>query len=269
METTIIQYSTTNVETISTTNIDTKIETTQYITESHINETIKNTIIKTTTTPTNELKVINIDISIILIGFSHFRNLLNKINFYIYFNCKNELFYSNGLKFPVNIETNIFLRMLQTYDVICKFKEANKKNIFTYFCEVDAQILNLKSIKIANIKELQFTSSNASVSFEKVEINYSPLALIYANNIQYAIDYFDNLRNYSAFYTLDNSKIEKDEKLLSFNISGIIRGQKPNFKKVDINLITLSLSKNENKQKILKCSVIDIINDIYIKLHRK
>ena len=154
--------------------------------------------------------------------------------------------------------------MLQTYDAICEFKAANKKNIFTYFCEVDAQILNLKSIKIANIKELQFTSSNASVSFEKVEINYSPLALIYANNIQYAIDYFDNLRNYSAFYTLDNSKIEKDEKLLSFNISGIIRGQKPNFKKVDINLITLSLSKNENKQKILKCSVIDIINDIYI-----
>ena len=58
---------------------------------------------------------------------------------------------------------NIFLRMLQTYDAICEFKEANKKNIFTYFCEVDAQILNLKSIKIANIKELEFTSSNAYV----------------------------------------------------------------------------------------------------------
>ena len=195
--------------------------------------------------------------------FSHFRHLSNRITFKTYFENENGKFNSKGLKFPVTYESSRVLRMLETYNAICELDENSYKNILIYFCQIYAQITNLKSLKIESLEEFQFFSSNDAISFKNIEIKYSPLGIFLANNIQYSKDEFDVLRNASIYY-LEHSLINKDEKHLNFNISGIISNQKPNFANVKINLLTFTNYKNETIQEYLNCSVIEIINNSYV-----
>ena len=153
--------------------------------------------------------------------------------------------------------------MLETYNAICELDENSYKNILIYFCQIYAQITNLKSLKIESLEEFQFFSSNDAISFKNIEIKYSPLGIFLANNIQYSKDEFDVLRN-ASIYILEHSLINKDEKHLNFNISGIISNQKPNFANVKINLLTFTNYKNETIQEYLNCSVIEIINNSYV-----
>ena len=263
--TTIIENTIINIETQHIENKTINIETQHIPIENTatkiINEaTSINTpyLIKTTIPAVD-----NINISLILKGFSHFRHLSNRITFYIYFENENKLFNSKGLKFPVTYERSRVLRMLETYNAICELDENSYKNILIYFCQIYAQITNLKSLKIESLEEFQFFSSNDAISFKNIEIKYSPLGIFLANNIQYSKDEFNVLRD-ASIYILEHSLINKDEKHLNFNISGIISNQKPNFANVKINLLTFTNYKNETIQEYLNCSVIEIINNSYV-----
>ena len=243
--------------------IPTTIFSTKYI--EHITTTIEQTIINTTITialtsiPTTQINI-DISVTLVLIGFSNFRNSNNNVSFYIYFYCTNDLFYSEDLKFPIVITSNRVLRELETFESICKITDEKKKNIYTYFCQVQTQIKNLKSFQINDINSFQFYLSNIGISFKNIEVIASPLAEIFMDNLQLIPNELDTLRN-STYYILNNSKINGEEKLY-FNITGKA-DPKPKFGKSNIKLMTFTKTGKEIFQREINCSIIDLINNNY------
>ena len=235
----------------STTDLTTTIEQTT--------DTLQN---NTTSIATTQI-INDISATLVVIGFSTFRNLYTLISFYIYLSFSNDLLYSTNLKFPVVISSNRILRTLETYDTYeanCKIDGERKKNIYTYFCQIQAQIENIRSVKIIDIDKFQFDWSNIVISLKNVEIIASPLAEILMDNLQSVPDKLDALRN-SSYYFLNHSKIDRDENIY-FNISGLI-DQKPKFGKGEIQLMTYTKSEVEILQSEINCSIIDLINYNY------
>ena len=215
--------------------------------------------INDTSSTTNQI-VDDIYVTLILIGFSGFRNLYTSVNFYIYFYNSNPLFYSKNLNFPVIIESNRVLRHLETYEANCEITGEKNKDIHVYYCNINAQIQNIKSVKIIDINQFQFSSFN-SISFISLDVIVSPLAEIFMDNIQNCPDKLEALKN-STSYILEHSKIHEDKDLY-FNISGIIN-QKPKFGKNKIKLMTYTKYENQTLQADIDCDIIDIINYTYI-----
>ena len=197
---------------------------------------------------------------IVLIGFSGFRNLFTMILFYIYFYCSNTLFYSKSVKFHIIIISNRALRALEIYDANCEIDENKNKNINTYFCRVDAQVEDIKNVKIVDINQFEFSGFNNTLSSKSYDVKASPLSEIFINNIQNVPDEFDALKN-STFYVLEHCKINKKENLY-FNIKGII-DQKPKFGKTSFKLASYSKTQNETTEDEINCEIIDIINFNY------
>ena len=188
--------------------------------------------------------------SLVLIGFSHFVNLVSKVTFNVYFTWLNGPFYSKRLRFPVEIESNRFLRILETYHAVCESNDEEAKEKISYSCEIETQIENIKSFKF--IEDFNFEVN--------AKVDYSPLAENYKDKIQEVEDNFNNLIN-SSIYILDHSKITAAEKQ-HLNISGYINDPKPKFGKINITLMVFT--KNETEKVELDCNITDIINNNYI-----
>jgi len=121
-----------------------------------------------------------------------------------------------------------------------------------YLCEIQAEVKNLKSLKI--IEQFEFSS-------QKIGVSVSPIAEKYMDNIQEIGNQFNYLLN-STLYILDHSQIEKDKNRY-FNISGVINEPKPNFEKIELNLSAITEFEKEKMKVELNCSIFDIINNNY------
>ena len=190
--------------------------------------------------------------TIVLLGFSHFNHNLGLISFYIYFACTSGSFYSEGLKFPVEISSRRLLRELKDYESNCTLIDEQLTDNIAYSCKVKAEVKNLKNLKI--IEQFEFSS-------QKIKVSISPLAKKYMNNIQEVGDKFNYLLD-SSLFILSHSIITKD-KSLYFNISGIISNKKPKFEKIELSLNAMTEVENGNNETELNCCIVEIINNNY------
>jgi predicted RNA-binding protein with RPS1 domain len=191
----------------------------------------------------------------ILLGFSKFNMLVSSFTFWIHFINIRDFIYSSKLIFSVEVINKSLLRMLDTKEANCT-KDDSIKDTASYLCEVSAETANIGQIK-ANT-DFNFSSQNVSV------IGISPVANAYINNIQNVGNEDLNL----TVYILDHSTINKSEIDLTYNISGIIEGNKtPGFKEVilqvnsedddntfkDVENVNCNLVNKENNSYILNC----------------
>ena len=190
-----------------------------------------------------------------LIGFSNSKNSESrriseiKPSFIAYFYDENSLTDYVYLDFPVEIEEKINEINKAIYKITKQKNEANancekikqkNKNIYGYYCEVEAQIDNKKSaVKIVDTNRFKFSALNKT--FEYFSAIPSPLAKLLINDLLNIPKIFDTLID-SNLYILEHSKIE-GSKSLYFNISGIIE-ENPKFQKTNFKLMVSMKSEN-------------------------
>ena len=226
------------------------INTTNFIYNDTNLATIPTTI--TTIPPSTIPDIIpNVDTSLVLLGFSHFKKYDFNISFLTHFAYLKGKIYSKNLKYPVQISYQRFLRVLENHEANCtKAREFNEK--ISYLCDVKIENQKMDNIKI--IPDFNFI-------LDKPLVFISPLSAIYMDNIEKVERKLDILLN-SNLYILNHSQI-KDEKNESFTISGIINKPKPNFKKIQLNLKINVEYQNKISQTELNCNIIDVVDDKY------
>ena len=226
------------------------MNTTNFIDNDTNLATIPTTI--TTIPPSTIPDIIpNVDTSLVLLGFSHFKKYDFNISFLTHFVYLKGKIYSKNLKYPVQISYKRFLRLLENYEANCtNIRESSGK--ISYLCNIQIETQNIDNIKII---------PNFNFILDKPLVFISPLSAIYMDNIEKVEGELDILLN-SNLYILSHSQIQ-DEKNESFIISGIINKPKPNFKKIQLNLKTNVEYQNKISQTELNCNIIDVVDDKY------
>ena len=178
------------------------------------------------------------------------------------------------LDFPVEIETKTNEINKAIYEITKQKNEANancekikqkNKNIYGYYCEVEAQIDNKKSaVKIVDTNRFKFSALNKTLEY--FSVIPSPLAQILMDDLQNIPEIFDGLID-SNLYILKHSKIE-GSKSLYFNISGIIE-ENPKFQKTNFKLMVSMKSENGTLVSENNCTIIDITNNNNYKFNCK
>jgi len=215
------------------------------------NDTNLSTIPLTTIPSTIPDTIPNVDTSLVLLGFSHFKKYDFNISFLTHFVYLKGKIYSKNLKYPVQISYKRFLRLLENYEANCtNIRESSGK--ISYLCNIQIETQNIDNIKII---------PNFNFILDKPLVFISPLSAIYMDNIEKVEGELDILLN-SNLYILSHSQIQ-DEKNESFTITGTINGPKPNFQKIKVNLKTNVEYQNKTSQAELNCNIIDIVNNKY------
>jgi len=193
---------------------------------------------------------------VILVGVSNIKFGEAIVKFFIHFGLYEIYAGAKRVKILIELSFRIGLRFLEIQEVECDLIENEiKGDMYTYSCEVQTTSNeNITNVKIYN--QFEFSSLNNSIS-----ASCSLLIEQYLENIIEIGNKFDNLLN-STLYILEYPKISQGENQI-FNISGIINGLKPKFGKVDLNLSVSAEYENKTEEKLLKCKIIDIIENNY------
>ena len=220
---------------------DTKNETTDYIyNSSSIIETIINNIEVNNTLSQNQS-------SVVLLGYSHFKQNNTSFSFFIYFVSIINSIISKKLKFPINIQYITSLRHLAIKDINCILQDSDSKIKLQYKCETETDNSNIKQISIE--PKFDFDGQNVNL------IGITSLADEYMNKIQ-IVDELNYLRD-SMIYILDHSIYNKANNNNLFNISGEMSEQ-ITFEKNDLILKIKSTSSEGNKERNVNCTISNI-----------
>ena len=238
----------------NTTNIFSSIiisSTIAYSDDSNTEETDSSNIIEISeaiinTAQTNNISNLN-QASVVLLGYSHFKQNNTSFSFFIYFVSIINSIISNNLKFPINIQYNSLLRHLEIKDINCILQDSDSKIKLQYKCETETDNSNIKQISI----ETKFDFDGQNVNL----IGITSLADEYMNKIQ-IVDELNYLRD-SMIYILDHSIYNKDNNNNLFNISGEMSEQ-ITFEKNDLILKIKSTSSEGNKERNVNCTISNI-----------
>ena len=237
----------------NTTNIFTSIiisSTIAYSDDSNTEETDSSNIIEISETIINTAQTNNISnlnqASVVLLGYSHFKQNNTSFSFFIYFVSIINSIISKKLKFPINIQYNTALRHLEIKDINCILQDSDSKIKLQYKCETETDNSNIKQISIE--PKFDFDGQNINL------IGITSLADEYMNKIQ-IVDELNYLRD-SMIYILDHSIYNKANNNNLFNISGEMSEQ-ITFEKNDLILKIKSTSSEGNKERNvnLKCII--------------
>ena len=238
----------------NTTNIFTSIiisSTIAYSDDSNTEETDSSNIIEISETIINTAQTNNISnlnqASVVLLGYSHFKQNNTSFSFFIYFVSIINSIISKKLKFPINIQYNTALRHLEIKDINCILQDSDSKIKLQYKCETETDNSNIKQISIE--PKFDFDGQNVNL------IGITSLADEYMNKIQ-IVDELNYLRD-SMIYILDHSIYNKDNNNNLFNISGEMSEQ-ITFEKNDLILKIKSTSSEGNKERNVNCTISNI-----------
>ena len=123
-----------------------------------------------------------------------------------------------------------------------------------YLCNVEAEVINVISIKI--LPKFDFESQNVTV------IGTSPVAHVSMRNVMETEGKYETLLN-SVIYVLDHSLLYKTDKINIFNIIGIIDEPKPTFGKIDLILFINIENGGDKIEESVNCKIIDIKDSYY------
>ena len=238
----------------NTTNIFTSIiisSTIAYFDDYNTEETDSSNIIEISETIINTAQTNNISnlnqASVVLLGYSHFKQNNTSFSFFIYFVSIINSIISKKLKFPINIQYNTALRHLEIKDINCILQDSDSKIKLQYKCETETDNSNIKQISIE--PKFDFDGQNVNL------IGITSLADEYMNKIQ-IVDELNYLRD-SMIYILDHSIYNKANNNNLFNISGEMSEQ-ITFEKNDLILKIKSTSSEGNKERNVNCTISNI-----------
>ena len=165
-----------------------------------------------------------------LLGFSNLEMLNSSFSFSIYLVQIDNLIiiYPPSLNFPIIVTYATNLRSLEEIEAKCYLNNLTIGSKIQYICEVEADISNIKQIKIE--PKFNFVPpGNFSI------IVLSPLAKQFIHNPQLVDERYDQIL-YQEIYILDISTYYQYNKK-EFNISGSIKDPQPKLKKNELPLM--------------------------------
>ena len=165
-----------------------------------------------------------------LLGFSNLEMLNSSFSFSIYLVQIDNLIiiYPPSLNFPIIVTYATNLRSLEEIEAKCYLNNLIIGSKIQYICEVEADISNIKQIKIE--PKFNFVPpGNFSITV------FSPLAKQFMHNPQLVDERYDQIL-YQEVYILDISTYYQYNKK-EFNISGSIKDPQPKLKKNELPLM--------------------------------
>ena len=203
-------------------------------------------MISQTTEISTFLNPINVDIIMVL--FSWWKQVGNNCSFYIHFTSRTPNYiYPTKLKIATIFDYNRVLRRLVEKKGNCTLKENGIDSNRIYLCEIQSDNTNFKNVKM--LPNLEFDS------LDNISLHMTPLAKMYLNNIQDVKDKFNYLSN-AQIYILDHCIINRYQKEL-LNISGEIHDPQPIVKNKDI-ILMINQDSESNTQAEINCKFTNI-----------
>ena len=189
--------------------------------------------------------------SIILIGFSDFRNFTSYFSFYAYFTPIQNYIYSITINFQIELTYDTNMRILKEIDATCNLTGILNSFNYKYLCEVYEDTTNLKSIRISGISQGNMD-----------KVGTTPIANRLMKNLLLCDEKYDKFNSINNIYLMNNSTYDRYDRLL-FNITGLINSNKPRLENKNISLISNVISEEKSETEI-DCIINNISNQNYI-----